>query len=117
MFDELFKQTIAETAKAVALEIVKNLPQQQQENDRFPNIMVVEQVAEYLGIAKSTVYSLKNKGDLPYFECGGIKFNKEQIDKWRLEQAEINQKARPDPRPRIRSRPTKNKEGEWKIVR
>lgn len=115
MFDELFKQTISETAKAVALEIIKNLPQQA--NDGFPNIMDVEQVAAYLDISTSTVYAMKNRGELPFFECGGIKFNKEQIDKWRLEQAEINQKARPDPRPRIRSRPTKNKEGEWKIVR
>ena len=116
MFDELFKQTIAETAKAVALEIVKNLPPQQA-SDKFPSVMDVDQVAAYLDISTTTVYAMKNRGELPYFNCGGIKFNKEQIDKWRLEQAEINQKARPDPRPRIRSRPTKNKEGEWKIVR
>lgn len=115
MFDELFKQTITETARAVALEIVKNLPQQA--NDGFPSIMDVKQVAEYLGIGTTTVYDLKNKGELPFFECGGIRFNKEQIDRWRLEQAEINQKARPIPRPKIRARPVKNKDGEWKIVR
>jgi len=49
-------------------------------------VMNVEEVAEYIGMSKSWVD--KNMDELPMFYLGSRpKFNKEDIDKWRLSQS------------------------------
>jgi excisionase family DNA binding protein len=46
-------------------------------------LMTVMQVAAYLGIQKSTVYSLSMKAKIPHFHIGKLlRFRKDDIDAW-----------------------------------
>jgi len=48
-------------------------------------MMTVKEVADYLGIASSTVYRLTERGALPALKVGsGWRFNSRMIDKWRF---------------------------------
>jgi len=50
-------------------------------------VMTVKEVAQYLKVHTSTVYRLVQSGELPGFKIGGDwRFNKESIDRWRIEQ-------------------------------
>jgi excisionase family DNA binding protein len=52
------------------------------------NVMTLEEVAEYLRIHPSTVYRLLKKGQLPAFKVGSDwRFNREHIDRWRLNES------------------------------
>ncbi len=44
-------------------------------------LMSVTETANYLNVGKSTVYSVIKK-EIPYYEIGGIKFMKSDLDKW-----------------------------------
>lgn len=114
MLDELFKQMITETAKTVALEVARSMPQQQKD-DGFPKVMDVKQASEYLNIGTTKLYELRTNGDIPWFDCGGIRFNKEQLDEWRLVSARMNTKSKPV-RSKIKAGTAKDKEV-WKIAR
>ena len=48
-------------------------------------IMTVAEVAEYLKISNGTVYRLLKLNKIPAFKVGSDwRFNRDQIDKWRL---------------------------------
>jgi excisionase family DNA binding protein len=61
-------------------------------------VLTVAEVAEYLRIHRCTIYRLIKARKLPYFKIGSdYRFNREQIDQWRLRQdpgwAEASEKA------------------------
>ena len=46
-------------------------------------IMTVEEVSEYLRLAKSTIYKLLNEGKLPGRKIGGSwRFSRRALDEW-----------------------------------
>jgi len=43
----------------------------------------VEEVAQYIGFKKASIYGLINRKSIPYIKCGRLlKFEKSQIDLW-----------------------------------
>ncbi|AZR73103.1 hypothetical protein BBF96_06720 [Anoxybacter fermentans] len=49
--------------------------------DNYPEILLVEEVAEYLRVNKQTIYNLLRQGQLPAKKIGGQwRFHKKAID-------------------------------------
>ena len=49
-------------------------------------VFTVKELADYLGIHASTIYRMVKRGALPAFKVGADwRFNREEIDAWRLE--------------------------------
>jgi excisionase family DNA binding protein len=49
--------------------------------------MTLSELAEYLRVHPSTIYRHLKKGEIPCWKMGSDwRFNREQIDKWRIEQ-------------------------------
>lgn len=76
-FEELVKKTVIEAVKEVISQI--NIPV----GEVVPNVMNVKQVAKYLGCSTNFIYD--NVDAIPHFDAAGYRFNKEDIDKWRLD--------------------------------
>ena len=52
-------------------------------------VMTVRDLAAYLQVHASTIYRLLKRGQLPAFKVGrDWRFNREQIDKWRMAQGQ-----------------------------
>lgn len=53
-------------------------------NDTKPDaVMTVQEVSEYLKLAKSTIYRLAQEGQLPGRKVGGTwRFSRNSLDKW-----------------------------------
>lgn len=50
-------------------------------SDNYPEILLVEEVAEYLRVNKQTIYNLLRQGQLPAKKIGGQwRFHKQAID-------------------------------------
>nr|WP_302596980.1 hypothetical protein [uncultured Cellulosilyticum sp.] len=49
----------------------------------YPRVMNVKQAAKYLGCGTTWIYD--NLTQIPHWDCGGTKFNIEDLDKWRLD--------------------------------
>lgn len=50
-------------------------------SDNYPEILLVEEVAEYLRVNKQTIYNLLRQGQLPAKKIGGQwRFHKKAID-------------------------------------
>jgi len=45
--------------------------------------LTIQEVSEYLGIKKSTLYSKVEKGEIPHYKIGHlVRFRQEEIDAW-----------------------------------
>jgi len=54
-------------------------------------VMTVNEVAEYLRVHNSTIYRLLKAGRIPAFHVGSDwRFNRKQIDVWRIAQEKEN---------------------------
>ncbi len=50
-------------------------------------VITIGELCQYLRVHRSTVYRLLKKGQLPGFKIGSDwRFNREAIDRWRLQQ-------------------------------
>lgn len=59
--------------------------------EKAKNIMTAEEVADYLGLHRETVYVYAKSGRLPAFKIGySWRFRKNSIDKWLDEQERGN---------------------------
>lgn len=57
-------------------------------------VFTVKELAKYLKVHASTIYRLVQSGEMPAFKIGGDwRFNKESIDRWRLEQEQSHGRA------------------------
>lgn len=57
----------------------------------MPEILTVQEVCDYLRIAKPTLYRYVRSGDLPGFKMGKIwKFHRHSIDNWVQTKTEKN---------------------------
>lgn len=55
-------------------------------------IMTLEEVAKYLKVDESTVYTWANNGTIPAAKLGRLwRFDKEEIDRWIKERSKQNQ--------------------------
>ncbi len=55
--------------------------------DNYPEILLVEEVAEYLRVNKQTIYNLLRQGQLPAKKIGGQwRFHKQAIDDYLMAQ-------------------------------
>lgn len=67
--------------------------------NKYPDLLDLNQVTEYLSLSKSHIYKLTNKNGIPFSKQGKkLYFDKEVITLWALEnknavQEEIQQKA------------------------
>ncbi|MDU6360949.1 MAG: helix-turn-helix domain-containing protein [Clostridiales bacterium] len=77
-FEEMIKKIILDAFNEAVHKILENL-----KLEVYPNVMNVKQVAKYLGVGVNWIYD--NIDQLPHFDVGGYKFNKEDIDNWRLD--------------------------------
>ena len=51
-----------------------------------PNLISIQQAAEYLGITVGTIYQWRSQHKIPYIKVGRrVKFKKEQLDQWLTE--------------------------------
>ena len=51
-----------------------------------PNLISIQQAAEYLGITVGTIYQWRSQHKVPYIKVGRrVKFKKEQLDQWLTE--------------------------------
>ena len=51
-----------------------------------PNLISIQQAAEYLGITVGTIYQWRSQHKIPYIKVGRrVKFKKEQLDQWLAE--------------------------------
>ncbi len=51
------------------------------------DIMMIDEVAEYVKLKLKTAYALVARGDIPAFKVGGSwRFRKSEIDRWISEQ-------------------------------
>jgi len=48
------------------------------------DFMTVDEIAEYLGLSKSTVYKITSKREIPFYNPGGKKiyFKRSEVDTW-----------------------------------
>lgn len=59
-------------------------------SDNYPEILLVEEVAEYLRVNKQTIYNLLRQGQLPAKKIGGQwRFHKKAIDDYLVAQDTI----------------------------
>ncbi|MGO9603704.1 MAG: helix-turn-helix domain-containing protein [Candidatus Binataceae bacterium] len=59
-------------------------------------VLTVAELAEYLRVHRSTIYRLLKALKLPAFRIGSDwRFNREQIDEWRLKQAVLAENRSP----------------------
>lgn len=50
----------------------------------------IDELSEYLGIKKKTLYNKANRGEIPYFKFGRlVRFKKSDIDAWEIGQRKI----------------------------
>lgn len=50
----------------------------------------IDELSEYLGIKKKTLYNKTNRGEIPYFKFGRlIRFKKSDVDAWEISQRKI----------------------------
>ncbi|MCK4260915.1 MAG: helix-turn-helix domain-containing protein [Halanaerobiales bacterium] len=57
-------------------------------SEDYPEILLVEEVAEYLRVNKQTIYNLLRQGQLPAKKIGGQwRFHKKAIDEYLIVQA------------------------------
>jgi excisionase family DNA binding protein len=60
--------------------------------NRIPDIMTIEEVADYLRVPVSSLYKLAQKGKIPASKVGRHwRFRREFIDRWIDEQAHSRQ--------------------------
>ena len=85
--------------EAIVQKVVESLrPLLMRKLEAPDDILTVDQLAEYLGIAKQRVYEAVSKNTIPYFKVGkSLRFRKSAIDKW------IESKSVPVVSPRFRS--------------
>lgn len=56
-----------------------------------PEIMNIEELAEYLKVSTSSLYKLAQRGDVPGQKVGKHwRFRKETIDRWLDKQSQLN---------------------------
>ena len=56
------------------------------ETTMHPNILTVQQAAEYMGLKVPTIYNYTSKGTIPHRKKGKrLIFLKEELDKWLLD--------------------------------
>lgn len=59
-------------------------------------ILTIEEVAQYLKLAKKTAYRLAAEGKLPGFKVGGSwRFKREDVQRWINQQLEKTRKDEP----------------------
>jgi excisionase family DNA binding protein len=57
--------------------------QKQCNSETYPHIMTVNQVANYLGLARVTIYKKVQETSIPFFKLGKkVLFKKDEIDLW-----------------------------------
>lgn len=50
------------------------------DNDR---LLTVPEAAEYLRLARQTLYNMVNRGEIPYLKAGrSLRFRKSDLDRW-----------------------------------
>ena len=84
--------------EAIAERVVASLrPLLMRKLEAPDDILTVDQLAEYLGIAKQRVYEAVSKNTIPYFKVGkSLRFRRSVIEKW------IESKSVPVAPPRFR---------------
>jgi excisionase family DNA binding protein len=65
--------------------MIQNTAQIVASNER-PQVLTLDDVAEYLRVHPSTIYRLLKKKQLPAFKLGrDWRFNRESLDRWRAD--------------------------------
>lgn len=77
-FEELIRKTIMESVKAAVQEILSMM-----QFEAYPNVMNVKQASKYLNVSEKWIRL--NLDSIPHYEMGGYKFNKEDLDHYRLD--------------------------------
>ena len=78
------KQELIDCIKECIRESLKEKVQQQPV--KVKEVMTVKELASYLGVRPQTIYNLKNNGRIPYSKKIGLRFIKDDIDKWLTDQ-------------------------------
>lgn len=84
--DKLIISTPNELSNLIEDSLKKVLLQsdfQNVENSTLPELLNVTQAAEYLNLAKQTLYGFTSKGVIPYLKRGKkLYFKKSELNKW-----------------------------------
>ncbi|NYB72521.1 hypothetical protein HZF24_00030 [Sedimentibacter hydroxybenzoicus DSM 7310] len=81
--EEKLKQIIKEAVKEV---LIENGFKQESKN---PEVLCPKELAAWLGVSQAWISVNKDKLNIPYFQCGGDKFYRADIEKW-IEQRKNN---------------------------
>jgi len=85
-FESLLREFITPIINsAVEQALARHLdqPQAQPQQQSFPDLMDIKMTAEYLHVARATVYSMTHKRAIPYYKRGGrLYFKKAELEQW-----------------------------------
>ncbi len=55
-----------------------------------PNLLAIDEVAEFLGISKDTIYKMVNQRRIPFVKVGRLlRFERDALDAWIRQHAEM----------------------------
>ena len=84
--DKVIISTPAELSDLIETSLKKILQDSslnKDENNGMPELLSITQAAEYLNLAKQTLYGFTSKGDIPYLKKGKkLYFKKAELTKW-----------------------------------
>jgi excisionase family DNA binding protein len=78
---EIILQKLEKIEKSI--EELKN--QNKESKIKVQELLSCVELAEYINLKVSTIYSLVHQKKIPYYKKGKLYFNKSEIDKWILE--------------------------------
>ncbi len=84
--DKLIITTEYDLSNLIAIAVEKAVQksnQQQEEKITYPELLSISQAAQYLNLAKQTLYGFTSKGEIPFLKKGKkLYFKKSELTKW-----------------------------------
>lgn len=72
--------------EAFAQALLKQAQSRTDESGRLKDILTIDEAAEFIGLAKQTLYSFTSRREIPHFKRGkGIRFRRSELEQWMLE--------------------------------
>lgn len=72
--------------EAFAQALLKQAQPRTDDSGHLKEILTVDEAAEFIGLAKQTLYSFTSRREIPHFKRGkGVRFRRTELERWMLE--------------------------------